>query len=91
MTAKTCRRFRISGKVQGVFYRASARECARQLDVTGWAANLPDGAVEVVARGTAPALAAFAEWLVIGPPLSMVANVASEIAEIPTPVIFEVR
>jgi acylphosphatase len=74
-----------------VFYRASARDCARQLDVTGWAANLPDGGVEVVARGTAPALAAFAEWLVIGPPLSMVANVTSEIVEIPTPAIFEIR
>ena len=42
---------RIRGRVQGVWYRARARERAQQLGVTGWVTNRPDGSVELCAEG----------------------------------------
>ena len=60
-------RFLVSGKVQGVFYRASAREQALALGLTGYAKNLPDGRVEVVANGSGSALDALERWLWRGP------------------------
>jgi acylphosphatase len=60
-------RFRVSGKVQGVFYRASTREQALALGLTGYARNLPDGAVEVLACGDARAIEALERWLWQGP------------------------
>ena len=50
-----------SGRVQGVGFRATVRQIARGFDVTGWAKNLPDGRVEVVAEGEKTELAAFLE------------------------------
>lgn len=50
------RRFRVSGRVQGVGYRAFAARAARALRLTGGAANLDDGRVEVVAQGPVHAL-----------------------------------
>jgi acylphosphatase len=46
-----------------VFYRASTAEMARELNLRGWAKNLPDGRVEVVAAGAEADVAALAEWL----------------------------
>jgi acylphosphatase len=66
----------VYGRVQGVFFRASAREEAERLGISGWARNLPDGRVEVMACGGEGQLAAFREWLWQGPPLAKVANVA---------------
>ncbi len=43
----------VSGKVQGVCYRASAQKIARQLQIDGWVKNLPDGRVEIRAQGDA--------------------------------------
>ncbi len=80
-TLRACRRFRVSGKVQGVHFRVSARECARGLGLAGWVCNLPDGRVEAVAAGTAAALAEFAQWLAQGPPRAMVSAVTSEACE----------
>jgi len=60
-------RFLVSGKVQGVFFRASTRERALDLGVSGRATNLPDGRVEVVAEGSADALDALESWLHVGP------------------------
>ena len=51
-------RFVVSGKVQGVFFRASAREQALKLGLRGYAKNLSDGRVEVLAAGDAAARAA---------------------------------
>ena len=52
----------ISGRVQGVFYRASAREAANKYGIKGWAKNLADGRVEVVACGTKEPLDLFLAW-----------------------------
>ncbi len=66
---------RILGRVQGVFYRASARAQARALGLTGYARNLDDGAVEVVAEGDEESLEQFVVWCRIGPPAARVARV----------------
>lgn len=68
-------RFLVSGRVQGVFYRASTREQARRLDLTGHARNLPDGCVEVLAYGPPEALDALERWLWQGPPAAEVTDV----------------
>jgi acylphosphatase len=66
---------RIIGQVQGVFYRASARAQARALGLTGYARNLDDGAVEVVAEGDEESLEQFVVWCHIGPPAARVTRV----------------
>lgn len=65
-------RFLVGGRVQGVFFRASTRQEALRLGLTGYAKNLPDGRVEVLAVGDAAAIAALAGWLAHGPPLAKV-------------------
>lgn len=64
---KICRRCYVSGKVQGVFYRASTRERARALRVTGYAKNLDDGRVEVLACGESADVEMLLAWLWEGP------------------------
>ena len=71
-------RFIVSGKVQGVFYRASTREQALRLGLAGHAKNLPDGSVEVLASGDADALDALQRWLRQGPPAAKVNAVSRE-------------
>jgi acylphosphatase len=75
---KICRRCLVSGKVQGVFYRASAAERARVLGVTGHAKNLPDGRVEVLACGEEAKVEELIEWLRQGPPTAKVSGVEVE-------------
>lgn len=58
----------VSGRVQGVFFRASTRDQAQQLGLGGHARNLPDGRVEVLACGDDAALAVLRDWLRRGPP-----------------------
>jgi acylphosphatase len=65
-------RFLVEGKVQGVFFRASTRERALRLGLSGWVRNLDDGRVEVLAAGSADALEALAQWLQGGPPAARV-------------------
>lgn len=62
-----CKKCLVAGRVQGVFYRASAQRRARELGITGYARNLPDGRVEVFACGTPEALETFIRWLWVGP------------------------
>lgn len=88
---RACRRYQISGKVQGVYFRVSAREQARALGLDGWVCNLPDGRVEAVAAGTPAALAQFAQWLAVGPPRALVSAVSSEACEEDPGSGFEVR
>ena len=63
---------RIRGKVQNVWFRASAREQAQQLGLTGWVANRPDGSVEVLAEGPRPKLERLMAWCHQGPPAASV-------------------
>lgn len=77
--------FVVSGKVQGVFFRASARQEALRLGIRGHARNLSDGRVEVVASGSAEALSELERWLWQGPPAARVDDVVrSEHGEILT-------
>ena len=69
------RRCLVSGRVQGVYYRASARARALDLGVHGVARNLADGRVEVLALGEDAAVARFIEWLWDGPPTARVESV----------------
>lgn len=68
-------RFLVSGKVQGVFFRASTREQAIALGLRGHAINLDDGRVEVLAAGDAAAIDTLADWLWHGPPSARVERV----------------
>lgn len=66
------RRWRVSGRVQGVGFRAATQAEARALGLDGHAVNLPDGDVEVLAEGPGVALDALDRWLRRGPPLARV-------------------
>lgn len=74
-------RFFVSGRVQGVAFRAYTRAQANALDLRGYARNLPDGRVEVIAVGDAAAIERLAEWLQHGPPLARVDAVVREVVE----------
>ncbi len=76
-----CIRCHVSGRVQGVFYRASTRREALRLGISGWARNLPDGRVEVLACGEEEALEALLAWLREGPPHARVEEVEWEPVE----------
>lgn len=65
----------IFGKVQGVWYRASAEEQAKTLGLTGWVRNTPDGRVEIVAQGKEVALQTFKNWCQKGPRLAHVSRI----------------
>lgn len=73
--------FFVSGRVQGVFFRASTRAQALALKLDGHARNLADGRVEVLAAGDAAALEALARWLERGPPGARVEAVERQIAQ----------
>lgn len=64
----------VAGRVQGVWYRASAARKASELGLTGWVRNLPDGRVELVAEGNAETVDALLSWCRRGPPLARVAG-----------------
>ena len=80
-------RFLVAGRVQGVWFRAATRERALALQLQGFARNLADGGVEVVAVGAAAALDELESWLWEGPPLAKVAQVRREALD--TAVVFE--
>lgn len=71
---RICRLYRVRGRVQGVFFRASTREQARQLALTGWVRNCEDGDVELTACGTPAQLDALERWLWQGPPSAQVTD-----------------
>jgi len=74
-TMKICKLFLVSGRVQGVWYRAATQQQALGLGITGYAKNLPDGRVEVLACGAEENVAELEQWLWQGPPLAKVSKV----------------
>ncbi|MGE4071784.1 MAG: acylphosphatase [Lysobacterales bacterium] len=72
------RRYLVSGRVQGVFFRASTQQRARELGINGHALNLADGRVEVLAQADEATLAQLESWLWRGPPQARVDSVAAE-------------
>jgi acylphosphatase len=78
MSERVARRCFVTGRVQGVFYRASTRARAQSLGVTGYARNLLDGRVEVLACGKPGSVHALCDWLWDGPPAAHVTEVAIE-------------
>ncbi len=69
----------VSGLVQGVCYRASTRDAAKQIGgLTGWVRNLPDGTVELEAEGPAEKVDALIKWCHEGSPWSRVRDVSVE-------------
>jgi len=66
----------ISGRVQGVGYRASTQLKAHQLGLTGWVRNQLDGDVEIVVEGDSTALNQFVEWAWQGPRFAKVEQIA---------------
>jgi len=67
----------ITGRVQGVFFRASALEKAQGLSLSGWVKNLSEGSIELVAEGPRYALEQLLEWCRRGPPSARVADVSA--------------
>jgi acylphosphatase len=65
---------KVTGRVQGVYYRSTAREVAIELGLTGWVRNVPDGSVEIVAEGEKEKIEEFIKWCWKGPPLAIVKN-----------------
>jgi len=68
----------ISGRVQGVFFRANTWKKARSLGLTGWVRNLPDGCVEAVFEGEDIAALAMKEWCRTGTPPARVDRLEAE-------------
>lgn len=65
----------IKGKVQGVFYRATAKKVADEIGVKGWIKNVREGSVDIVATGTKQQLKGFIEWCRRGPSGAIVTDV----------------
>ena len=86
-----CRRFVVSGRVQGVGFRYAACVEAQRLGVTGWVRNLPNGDVEALACGEPDSMRAFAQWLWQGPRTARVTGVVAVDAPAQPHRAFEVR
>jgi acylphosphatase len=71
----------VSGRVQGVFFRASCTEQARRRGLGGWVRNLPDGRVEAVFEGEEPQVDEMIEWCRHGPPGARVDAVETQAQE----------
>ena len=86
------RRFRVTGRVQGVYFRHSTRVQAERLELRGHARNLPDGSVEVVVLGASSAVEELRRWLHQGPRMARVEQVLELDTELeaPAPARFEI-
>ena len=76
-----CKRFIVSGRVQGVWYRGSTQQQAQKLGVKGYVRNLADASVEVVACGPNEQINQLHSWLQQGPNNASVSSVLSEETE----------
>jgi acylphosphatase len=71
----------VSGRVQGVYYRANTRDTAREHGVDGWVRNLDDGRVEAVFEGPPDVVGSMIEWCHEGSPRANVTDVSAEYGE----------
>jgi acylphosphatase len=78
---RVCMHCIVSGKVQGVWFRANTQTQAQQLQVNGWVKNLANGRVEVFACGDEEQLELLFQWLRVGPELAKVEEVSRELVE----------
>lgn len=85
-----CRHFTVTGRVQGVFFRDSTRQVAQNLKITGYARNMPDGSVEVLACGARASLDRLEEWLHSGPPHARVVHVEAVRVDVSKPPSFTI-
>lgn len=81
----------VHGRVQGVGFRYATVEQGRRLGLDGWARNLPDGSVEVIAAGPSEAVERLAAWCRRGPPSARVSRVDRSEASALPPAGFTVR
>jgi acylphosphatase len=72
----------VTGRVQGVFYRAGMREQADRLEVAGWVRNEPDGTVTAHLEGAPAAVSELLDWCATGTPAAQVQDVSTEPAEV---------
>jgi len=79
MPHPTSLRFRVTGRVQHVWFRGWAQQTARNLGLAGWVRNEPDGSVRGVAQGSTEALERFRLALYEGPPSALVGTVEAEL------------
>ncbi len=84
----SCVKFSITGRVQGVFFRASTQREAERHGLTGHAINRADGSVEVLACGEAQALDALERWLQTGSPAAKVDRVERQPSDASPPAKF---
>ncbi|WP_459889020.1 acylphosphatase [Halostagnicola bangensis] len=91
MTDRTRVHVFVSGTVQGVYYRATTRDTARDAGVDGWVKNLEDGRVEAVFEGPEDAVASMVEWCHEGSPAADVSDVQAEFEEPQDEDGFEIR
>lgn len=82
---------RVSGKVQGVFYRQNTREQAQKNGICGWVKNQPDGTVYIEAEGEETALENFVAWCRRGPERARVTGVEVEEGTLNTYSSFEIK
>lgn len=88
---KRCLSIRVTGRVQGVFYRASARDKAQELGLCGFVKNESDGAVYILVEGEEAKVKEFEAWCRQGPPRAQVEQVGVEEAELQHFSVFEIR
>ncbi|MFP8954283.1 acylphosphatase [Natrialbaceae archaeon A-arb3/5] len=81
MTERTRAHVFVSGTVQGVYYRATTRDTAREAGVDGWVKNLDDGRVEAVFEGTDDAVESMIDFCHEGSPAADVTDVSVEFEE----------
>jgi acylphosphatase len=85
------RRLRIRGRVQGVYYRASAQEEALRLGLSGWVRNRSDGSVEALVAGCDVDVECFIRWAWQGPAAARVVDIEIQQAEAPEAGSFRMR
>ncbi len=85
------RKFRVCGTVQGVFFRASAKQEADRLSLSGWIRNCDNGDVEGLASGETEAMSSFMNWLAEGPRLARVDKLTTTECDYQSFDSFEVR